>query len=226
MQPAVNKKLPARASGDAPAVEAFPAAAYDSIEAFAADYAARWQQAMHSLDQRQLTLAAERLQEAIVAGRVIYTCGNGGSAAIANHLLCDFLKGIQTGTPLRPKVMSLAANQELGLAIANDIGFEEVFAYPLRTLAARGDVLLAISSSGDSENVVRAVSWARDNGLATIVMTGFDGGRGRRMADISLHVQARNYGLVEDCHHALMHVLAQYLRLRHINASTIAQVRF
>lgn len=219
-----KKKLVADAYATPP--QLFPAASYDSMEMFCEDYAAMWQLAMQSLDKRQMALAADALTEVITSRRVIYVCGNGGSAAISNHLLCDFLKGMQTHTELLPKVVSLSANLELGLAIANDISFEDIFAYPLRTMAEPGDLLLSISSSGDSENVVRAVAWARENGLRTIAMTGFEGGRSRAMADISLHIEARNYGLVEDCHHALMHMLAQYVRLRHMNAKSIGQVKF
>jgi D-sedoheptulose 7-phosphate isomerase len=204
----------------------FPARAYDSIGAFLDDYVKQSQTAMKSLDLGQLARAADCLTEAIVDRRTIYACGNGGSAATANHLMCDFLKGIQTDTPLLPRVMSLPANLELSLAIANDIAFQDIFVYPLRTMAEKDDVLLAISASGDSENVVRALRWAKDNGLRTIAMTAFEGGRCRTLADISLHVDAGNYGVAEDCHHALAHLLAQYVRLRHMDPQSISTVKF
>jgi phosphoheptose isomerase len=127
-------------------------------------------------------------------------------------LLCDFLKGIQTDTKLLPRVVSLASHLELITAIANDIAYDEIFAYQLRTLAAPGDVLITVSSSGNSENIVRAIDWARQNGVATIAMTGFTGGRSAKLADIDLHVTAENYGIVEDVHQSMMHALAQYLR--------------
>lgn len=204
----------------------FPATAYDSIDDYVADYIKASHVAMKSLDRKQLARAAECLTEALHNRRTIYACGNGGSAAIAGHLLCDFLKGIQTNTNLLPRVISLPSNMELVLAIANDISFEDIFVYPLRTMAEKGDVLIAISSSGNSENVARAVQWAKDNGVHTIAMTGFNGGKCRALADISLHVEAKNYGVAEDCHHALMHILSQYLRQRHMDANVIPSVKF
>ena len=161
-----------------------PATTYESIRAYMDDYLRQSQAAMKMLDRTTLARAAECLTEAIRDRRTIYVCGNGGSAAIANHLLCDFLKGIQTNTPLLPKLISLPANLELTLAIANDIAFEDIFVYPLRTMAEKDDVLLAISSSGCSENVVRAVRWAKDHGLRTIAMTAFEGGQCRKLAEI------------------------------------------
>ena len=111
-----------------------------------------------------------------------------------------------------PGVVSLSATVELITAIANDIDYAEIFAYQLRNAARPGDVLITISSSGNSENIVRALAWARDNGLTTIAMSGFSGGRSATTADINLHVAAANYGVVEDAHQSLMHILAQYVR--------------
>jgi phosphoheptose isomerase len=87
-------------------------------------------------------------------------------------------------------------------------------------------VLVTISSSGDSENSVRAIAWARDNGMATIALSGFSGGRSAATADISLHVAAENYGIVEDVHQALMHILAQYVRMSEVPADLLQTLRF
>ncbi len=115
---------------------------------------------------------------------------------------------------LLPRVASLASQVELITAIANDIAYDEVFAYQLRTMAAPGDILITISSSGNSENIVRAIDCARQNGVASIAMTGFSGGRSAKLADVVLHVAAENYGIVEDVHQSMMHCFAQYLRQR------------
>src|SRR5258708_18825560 len=103
---------------------------------------------------------------------------------MGSHLLFDLLRGVQTDTKVRPHVISLANSIELITAIANDIAYEEVFAYQLRTLARTGDVLITISASGNSENIVRAVRWARDNRVGSIALTGFDGGRSAALADV------------------------------------------
>jgi len=208
------------------APELFPAKPYETIADYFGDYVKGSRAALQSLDLSQLAAAADCLTTAIHQRRVIYACGNGGSAAIANHLLCDFVKGSQTNTPLLPKVISLPANLELTLAVANDVSFDDIFLYPLRTMAEKGDVLLCISSSGNSENVIRAMTWAKEAGVHTIAMTGFSGGKARQLADISLHVEAQNYGITEDCHHMIMHLLAQYIRLRHIDAAALGKIKF
>jgi D-sedoheptulose 7-phosphate isomerase len=150
------------------------------------------------------------------SGGTVYACGNGGSAAISNHLVCDHCKLVQTDTTLTPRVVSLSATVEMITAIANDISYDEIFVYQLRSMAKPGDALITISSSGNSENVVRAACWAKTNGIPVISMTGFSGGRTAELADVNLHVNANNYGVIEDVHQSLMHVLAQYIRLAHL----------
>lgn len=190
----------------------FPDAKYADIGAYWSDYARHLAEAAASVDAARLAEAARLLADAYRGGAAVYVCGNGGSAAISNHLVCDHLKGTQTDTLLLPRVVSLSANLETLTAIANDIGFEDVFVYQLRTLARVGDVLITISSSGESENIVRAARWARTNGLRLIAMTGFAGGRSAALAEVSLHVKGDNYGVIEDTHQSLMHALSQYLR--------------
>ena len=203
----------------------FPNKAYSSAGAYVAAYGAEIARAWQSIDLTAFDRAAELLETAIRGGRMIYACGNGGSAAISNHLVCDVLKGVQTDTALRPKVVSLARLEVL-TAIANDIGYEEVFVYQLRTMAALGDVLITISASGNSENIVRVIEWARANGIGTIAMTGFSGGRSAPVAEVNLHVEAENYGIIEDIHQSLMHGLAQYLRHRAMPAGLLARRLF
>ena len=204
----------------------FPNESYAVIGAFADDYFEHLAGAAASVDRAALTEATAVLKRTYVAGGTVFACGNGGSAAISNHLHCDHLKGVQTDTALKPKVVSLSATIETITAIANDISYDEVFVYQLRTLAEPGDALITISSSGNSENVVRACQWAKDNGVATTVMTGFDGGRSRAIADISLHVDADNYGVIEDVHQSLMHILAQFIRQAEMDAGLIAERKF
>ena len=194
------------------AAMSFPDQTYPNASAYVGAYRDEIVRAWQSVDLAAFDRAAAMLAEAIHAKRMIYACGNGGSAATSGHLLCDFLKGIQTDTMLRPRVVSLASHLELITAIANDISYEEIFAFQLRTMAAPGDVLITISASGNSENIVRAVDWAKANGVGTIAMTGFAGGRSAKIADINLHVAAENYGIVEDVHQSMMHAFAQYLR--------------
>ena len=111
-------------------------------------------------------------------------------------------------------------------AIANDISYDDVFVYQLKTLAEPNDVLITISCSGDSENIVRAAKWAKNNKLKIISFTGFKGGRSADIADVNLQVDAENYGIVEDLHQGLMHILAQFLRLSHMDNTTILDRNF
>lgn len=204
----------------------FPDEKFTDIGAFADAYFQASQVAQASVDRVALAKAGAVLAGAYAARKTIYVCGNGGSAAISNHLVCDHLKCIQTDTDLRPRVVSLSATIETITAVANDISYDEVFVYQLRTLADPGDVLISVSSSGDSENVVRACEWAKANDLAVIAMTGFAGGRTQGLADVNLHVTGDNYGVVEDTHQALMHILAQFIRQDHMTAEVIRDRKF
>ena len=204
----------------------FPDEKFTDMGAFAEAYFQASQAAQASVDRVALAKAGALLAGAYAARKTVYVCGNGGSAAISNHLVCDHLKGGQTDTGLRPRVVSLSATIETITAVANDISYDEVFVYQLRTLADPGDVLISISSSGDSENVVRACEWAKANDLAVIAMTGFAGGRTQGLADVNLHVAGDNYGVVEDTHQALMHILAQFIRQDHMTADLIKNRKF
>lgn len=180
-----------------------------------------------TVDRDAVTAAGALLAEAARARRTIFSCGNGGSAAIANHLVCDCLKGVRAGSNLAPRVHSLSSNVELITALANDFGVETMFSFPLESVGQAGDVLISISSSGASPNIVKAIEIARSLGMKTIAMSGFAGGASRELADISLHVDAQNYGVIEDVHQSLMHILAQYLRHTHLDdPSSLGSVKF
>src|SRR5579863_8850999 len=195
----------------------FPAKSYadpaDYLTAYAEMIAAGWR----SIDHAALRQAGDILLRAYQDGRQVFACGNGGSAAIADHLECDHLKGVHHTTDLSPQVRSLTANVSLLTAIANDFAYDEVFAFPLARLSRAGDVLVTISASGNSPNIVKAIECANARGLTSIALTGFDGGRARRLAQISLHVDIGNYGVVEDIHQGIMHVLAQFIRQSRID---------
>src|SRR5271169_193953 len=157
-------------------IEKFPSRPYDTPEDYFRAYSANIAQAWRTIDESAIARGAKLLRECLARDGIIYACGNGGSAAICNHLLCDFQKGIQTDTTAKPRVVSLSSHLELITAIGNDIGYEDIFVYQLRTMARPGDILMSISASGNSENVVRAVQWAKDNGVPTIALVGFSGG--------------------------------------------------
>jgi len=204
----------------------FPAERYNSGASYFEAYMEEMAQAWRTIDLAEFDRAAAILTDGYLRGARVFSCGNGGSASIANHLVCDHTKGVRTKTDLRPRVGSLSNNVELLTAIANDVAFEEVFAFQLQSQASPGDVLVAISSSGRSANIVRALTWARDNGLHTIAITGFEGGAARTLADVAIHFESTNYGIVEDLHQAVMHALAQYIRQSRMTAETISVTVF
>lgn len=204
----------------------FPDRPFGDIGSFADAYFEQLARVSASLDRTRLADAAAILDTAYKTRKTVYSCGNGGSAAISNHLHCDHLKGIQTDTAIRPRIVSLSSTIETITAIANDISYDEVFVYQLRTMADAGDVLITISSSGDSENIVRAAAWAKENGVQVIALSGFAGGRSAAIADVNLHVDGDNYGVVEDAHQSIMHILAQYLRLAAMDPKLIEARKF
>lgn len=185
-----------------------------TLEMFQSEYAHRLFVAIQSVEQGQMRNAITTLAEARHKGRNIFVAGNGGSASIAEHLECD----IQKGCEVNKKTFftrSLVSNPALLTAIANDIGYDQVFKYQLELLNPKpDDILILISSSGNSENILEAARFAHDKEMCVIGMTGFDGGDLKKTSDISLHIPIHNYGIVEDSHQALMHMIAQYLFLR------------
>ena len=194
-------------------ITAFPLEKIGSVEDYLDLYAGFLRQGLESVDRGALKNVSRELAEVYRLRRTVWVCGNGGSAAISDHFSCDHLKGVSTNTALRPRVLSLSSNASLLTAIGNDLSFDRIFEYQLASLAQPGDVLIAVSSSGNSPNIIRAVNVAKSLGLRTIGFVGFDGGELSKIADHALHVKIANYGVVEDVHQSLMHVLAQFIRL-------------
>jgi D-sedoheptulose 7-phosphate isomerase/D-glycero-D-manno-heptose 1,7-bisphosphate phosphatase len=203
---------------DEPSAEAvhfeptFPAHRYEQADVFGGAYLKELATAFGSIDLASVRQAADILGAAYLRDAAVFACGNGGSASIANHLQCDHVKGVRNGTDLATRVFSLSTNVEIFSAIANDLGYDAVFEHQLQSMARPGDVLVVISSSGRSQNIVRALDWADAHGLQTIALTGFEGGPARRRATVAIHVESTNYGIIEDAHQSVMHLLAQYVR--------------
>jgi len=160
--------------------------------------------------------AYESIRHAGEIGASIFCCGNGGSASIAEHFSCDHSKGVHMDTKsLRPNIVSLASNMAVITAIGNDIGYASIFSKQLEFSSADNhDLLVVVSSSGNSPSIINALDVANDRGMVSIALVGFDGGAAARKADIVVHVNSDNYGIVEDCHQIIMHSWAQALRIR------------
>lgn len=140
--------------------------------------------------------------------------GNGGSATTASHFVTDLVKTAAVDGQRRLRAISLVENQGLTTAIANDLDYQQTFMVGLEAYARPGDIVIAISGSGNSENVVAACRWATAHNLKLVCLTGFDGGRIAELADIHVHVPSTNYGLIEDLHLAIGHMVSQALKAR------------
>ena len=225
---AVTHILAVEAESSSPSQDpapAFPIHPYDDAGVFGVEYSDELHAALQTIDPSRLHAAAALLNDAHDREATVFSCGNGGSASIANHLQCDHVKCVGQGTDLRTRVFSLSTNVELFSAIANDNGYEHVFEHQLASVARPGDLLIAVSSSGRSPNIVRALEWASANGLQSIALTGLR----RALAWPGGRVDPRkssNYGIVEDAHQVCMHLLAQYVRQSRMTAEAVATSTF
>jgi D-sedoheptulose 7-phosphate isomerase len=152
------------------------------------------------------------LSEAYDKGRTVFLCGNGGSASTASHWACDLGKGtVAEGKP-RFRALSIGDHQALLTAYANDCGYDTVFAEPIRSWAQPGDVVILITASGNSPNVLEAARAAREIGCTTVGLIGFGGGKLAKLVDCQITVSSREYGPVEDLHMILDHLISGFLR--------------
>ena len=158
--------------------------------------------------------ASTKIYDTVKKKGTIFVCGNGGSAAISNHYVCDYLKFLRQHTKLKPKIISLSSNIETITAISNDFNYDQVFKYQAESLFEKNDLLIIISSSGNSKNVKEVVKYSKKKGVKIIGFSGFNGGYLKKHSDISIHIPIDNYGISEDSHHILMHVILQYLILK------------
>ena len=174
-----------------------------------------------SLDLEAVEQVGELLDRACVQGNQVYCVGNGGSAATASHIAADLSWGRRGDEGTRLRALSLAANTPLLTALANDVGYADVFVEQLKVLFRAGDVVIAVSASGNSENVLKAARYANDNGGHSVGLVGFDGGQLGPTCHLSVHVATPpgEYELVEDVHHAVCHMLANYMKYKAANRS-------
>ena len=172
------------------------------------------------IDPKEVQALADVIFECYEHRRTVFICGNGGSGSNASHFCEDLGKGtlrrqdFDNDQKKRLRVLSLTDNTPYILAWGNDEGFDRVFVEQLKNLANPGDLLIAISGSGNSPNVLRAVDWANKNGMKTLGCTGFDGGKLRKMAQHGLHVPLDDMGIVESIHLTAFHWIVDDMHRR------------
>ena len=171
------------------------------------NYISKIQQTMAQLPQPLISEVIHVLQRARMQGSQVFIMGNGGSASTASHFVCDLAKNTRYDGLPHYRVIGLADNMEIFSAYANDEGYENVFSQQLINLVNPGDVVIAISASGNSKNVVTAVEEAQKHNVTTIGFTGFDGGRLGQLVNIHIHVDSKIIEHVEDIHLMLEHMI-------------------
>ena len=171
------------------------------------DYIANEIETLKKLDVEAINAALNLLRETQENGNTVYVFGNGGSSATASHFQNDFNKGVSEHIEKKFNLLCLNDNVSTVMAVANDIGFEEIFRFQLTGHIKPGDVCIAISGSGNSKNVINAVEYAKAQGNKIIGLTGYGGGKLKELSDISLHVPINSMQITEDIHMVFDHLM-------------------
>lgn len=178
------------------------------------EYFKRLKYAIDQINKEDFNTVINILVDAKDNGKQIFIMGNGGSAATASHYVCDFNKGISYGKEKKFKLICLNDNIPTMMAIANDLSYDDIFLNPLQTYYNKGDIVIGISGSGNSENVVRAIRWANENGAVTIGLTGYSGGEVKRLCKYNIHVPINDMQITEDLHMVLDHCMMKILYIK------------
>ena len=185
-----------------------------AIEESIRDYLHRLTTTLESMPAQSIGRLSEMLYRAYSDGKQVFTLGNGGSASTASHMAADLAKNTIGPNMRRFRIMSLNDNVPILTALSNDLGYENVFAEQLQNLIQPGDVLIVLSGSGNSPNVIRAMEYAQSQSAEVAALLGFDGGRAAEVADLAILVDSSDYGVVEDAHLVINHILVEYFRQR------------
>lgn len=167
---------------------------------------------LDTIDREGISNFIQALLDARDQRKQIFVMGNGGSAATASHMVCDFNKGLTAEGKPRFKFICLNDNMATLMAYANDVSYEDVFIEQLKNYMQTGDLVIGISGSGNSTNVVKAVEWANNNGARTFSLVGYAGGKLKQISQQSLHADINNMQIVEDIHIILNHMIMYIVR--------------
>jgi D-sedoheptulose 7-phosphate isomerase len=189
-----------------------------SVSEFAKSYITELKTVLDRLSLAEVERVVQAFDAAHATGKQIFVIGNGGSAATASHMMNDLNKGTLGHNPdkegssgwKRFRVIALTDNVSLMTAWANDAEYNSIFAEPLKNLANAGDLLVAISASGNSPNIIAAVETAKQLGVKVVGLAGFGGGKLAKLADVAVVVPSNDYGAVEDVHMILDHIITSY----------------
>jgi D-sedoheptulose 7-phosphate isomerase len=185
-----------------------------ALQTFVREYFERLRRVVDELPVERIEAVGDLLFDAYQQGKQVFLVGNGGSAATASHMACDLGKSTIRPNLPRLRITSLNDNVPLLTALANDVGYEHVFSEQLVNLIVAGDVLVVLSGSGRSPNILEAIRYARSRSATVIALLGSDGGEVVDLADEHVVVPSEEYGLIEDVHMILGHLMADYFKQR------------
>lgn len=177
---------------------------------FTDQYKSELLRTIDSVDLGKVDQAIDWFKEARTAGRAIFVCGNGGSASTASHFVCDMVKGCSYNKPTRFRMQALTDSLPTLTAYSNDVSYDSVFVEQLKNFAQTGDIVMGISGSGNSPNVLRAMEYASSIGCKTLALTGRDGGKLGPMANLNIQVPVPHMGRIEDAHMIVCHMICYY----------------
>ena len=177
---------------------------------FPSEYKSAVLEAIEKIDLDKVQEAISWFRQARDEDRRIFVCGNGGSASTASHFACDIVKGASFNREKRFKLMALTDSLPTLTAYSNDVSYEAVFVEQLKNFAQPGDIVMAISGSGNSPNVLRALEYANSIGCRTLALTGRDGGKLGPMAELNIQVGVPHMGRIEDAHMIVCHMICYY----------------
>jgi len=166
---------------------------------------------LSALNILQINQIADVIKSAYDNGHTIFTMGNGGSGTTASHIVCDFNNGASANLSRKFRVMCLNDNVPSISAIANDISYDAIFKEQLKNFLRPGDVVIGLSASGNSKNIIRAIEYANKSGVTTIGFCGFDGGKLKKTAKYSIHIKVDDMKVVEDIHSIISHIIMKML---------------
>ena len=184
----------------------------DKTSQYISDYVDLEMRTLERFDKQAAAEVLDAILRAYEAEGTIYVCGNGGSASTASHMANDFNKGISEYVQKKFRFYSLTDNVATMLSIANDISYDEMFRFQLQGRLRKEDLVIGISGSGNSMNVVNALTYAREQGVQTVAVCGYSGGKIKEIADVAFHVDINNMQIVEDVHLILNHLLMNVLQ--------------
>jgi D-sedoheptulose 7-phosphate isomerase len=173
-------------------------------------YRENLERTIQTIDESKVSQAIDWFREARDQGRAIFVAGNGGSAATASHFVCDMLKGASLNRTSRFRISALHDSMPTLTAYANDLHYQDAAVEQLKNFANPGDIYMAISGSGNSPNVIKAMEYANSLGCNTLALTGRDGGKLGGLAKLNIQVPEQHMGRIEDAHHIICHMICYY----------------